>query len=141
MEAPLCRLCHKRHWGNCTGVTPSHGEERAETDPSILTRKVDEKPPPRRRQLVPGGLGAPVPASVRSATHHIARKATPITLASVTENPPSVTEKQAPISVTASLSVTEPRRKKGRPKSGKPKLTPAEKQRAYRARKSKKQHP
>ena len=51
MKPPVCRLCHKEHWGNCAGVTPTVGAPRVETDPSILRRQVADKPPPPRPRL------------------------------------------------------------------------------------------
>src|SRR5262252_7386369 len=47
MDAPLCRLCGKRHYRNCEGVTPSRGSPRVET------RQLPKEPPPKpvaRRQ-------------------------------------------------------------------------------------------
>jgi hypothetical protein len=48
MDKPKCRLCGERHYGNCAGVTPTRGDPRAETNPTILSRQVADKPPPRR---------------------------------------------------------------------------------------------
>lgn len=66
-----CRHCRsKQHWTNeCPELNPSHGAPRVITDTSILTRKVEDKPLPRRRPLVrPSSPPGPVPPQTQNET-------------------------------------------------------------------------
>lgn len=169
MDKPLCRLCGQRHYGNCAGVTPTRGDVRTETDPSILTRNVPDKPPPKRPSPfdVPGAKDArfrfrlePLPPdpnlTAQNNLHHQlaalkrenaelkAAVTNPVTShATVTECPRCVTlERDATLmrNKIAALE-TELRVEQAKTRTKPPPLTPAERQRRRRERQASKIRP
>src|SRR5215472_9830013 len=147
---PLCKT--EGHWGsNCPKLKSlSHGAPRACAHDLVAPEHV----PRRRRPLVPTpaaeaiqahkAIHVPLAASSAAAPHAAAPHPPPTATdpTSTQPSPPSHnadmhTASHPPVTEIQPISVTPVTRKRGRPKSGNA-LTPAQKQAAYRARKSQK---
>ena len=54
IDAPLCKICHKRHWGTCLNQTSggylSGTVETSRQDRLALAKSIVEKPPVTKRK-------------------------------------------------------------------------------------------
>src|SRR5215475_3802918 len=141
MEAPLCRTCGERHWSRtCPGVTPSHGNPRVET------REVSPPPSIPRRPMIPitpkspQQSAAPCPPITPVTTpdgFHAPSNATEAPPPPKNEPPIAAHKSDTPLTSASKPPVMKPK-DVTKPQGGRPRKfrNNAQKQAAYRARKS-----
>jgi hypothetical protein len=162
MKAPVCRLCHEAHWGNCAGVEPSRGSPRVEAravaaPPSIPrikpTLRVQQRKPilgdqpwapsPQPSSSSPSAASQSAPPSSSPPSSSPANVERPdpdcprcaLLRLRITQLEALLTKAEAGVTVTKKRgnAVTVTKRTSGNAGNA---LTPAEKQKAYRARKA-----